>query len=527
MAATLLGSRGIGAVAQSTPADAAGIQELRIAANAQALRLDPHLTYGLSQVGTFTYFIWAGLTKLDAPLTAVPDIATDWDISDDGKTYTFHLDPDRKFSDGSPITAHDFAWSWTRVLTPETESLDAGTYLRDVVGAVDFWSAATTDPPMGFEALDDYTFRVELIEPRNYFPEVLIHPSTFVVKQSDVEAGSESAPWFTTAQAFSGPYQVESVEMQQSLVLVPNPNYPETQTIQRITYRLVDDPQTQFLLYENDEVDLTPIAVPEADNIKNEDTTYRDQLVEQPLWWEENLYLRNNLAPFDDERVRRAFMLAIDEEALLATVLKGLNPDIDGVLYPGMDAYTADVPQVSFDPEAAQEELAKSSYGRAEELPPIDFWLTDEARTGTEGRLAAALQEMWRQHLGVEVSIRIVPSYGEMLESDVQIVIAGEAPHYPDSSDAISYLRCQAGANIAQFCNEDWEATVDEAARVSDEATSIELYREAELMLLEGAVLYPLYQRVEYFLVKPYVRNLQTSAMYTFPDFEEVYIAEH
>lgn len=525
-AAVSWAGRGVLAAAQGTPpADAAAVQELRLPGITRDVRLDPHFGYSVYQIGTFVYQMWAGLTKMDAELNVVPDIATSWEISEDGKTYTFALDPNRKFSDGSPITANDVVWSWTRSLDPETKSLVAGAYLRDVVGATDYWQGVIPEPPDSYRALDDYTFEVQLIEAKNYFPEILIHPSTFVVKQSDVEAGTPDEPWFTTATAFSGPFAMSSYDEGQSLVLTANPHYPVPYRLQTISYRLVDDPQTQFLLYQNDEIDLTPLAVPEADNIKNDDPTYREELREIPQWWEYNLYLRNQSPPFDDEKVRRAFMLAIDKEAMLQTVLKGLNPGIEGIYYPGLDVYE-EISGPAFDPAAAVAELEQSSYGGADALPTISFWSTDEAQAGTEGRIAAVLQEMWRQNLGVEVEIRIVPTYDEMLQSDVQIAIGGEALHYPDASNAVSYLLCRSGSNIAQYCDEAWEAKVEEATRTQDQARSIELYREAQRELIDRAILYPMYQQVVYLLVKPRVKNLETTAMYTYPNLDQVYIAD-
>jgi ABC-type transport system substrate-binding protein len=162
-AAALLRPHGIAAARQDVPADAAATQELRIAAATNFLRLDPHLSYHVYSIGVFTYQMWAGLTKMDENLNVVPDIATSWEVSDDGTVYTFHLDPERKFSDGSPITAQDVVWSWTRSLDPATESLVAGGYLEDVVDAQNFWQGEIPNPPSSYQAVDDYTFQVELI----------------------------------------------------------------------------------------------------------------------------------------------------------------------------------------------------------------------------------------------------------------------------------------------------------------------------------------------------------------------------
>lgn len=545
-AATVLATCGMGVPAQSTPAaqgtpaaqatpgtpmalaaDAADVQQLRIAANGLSVRLDPHLSYGRGSIGPFTNLMWAGLTKVSADLETVPDITRDWEVSDNGLIYTFHLDPDRKFSDGSPITAEEIVQSWHRSLNPETESLVAGGYLRDVVGARDYWQGNTTELPTGYRAIDEFTFEVTLIEPRNFFPDVLVHPTTFVIKAADVAAGTPETPWYLTTKAFSGPFMVQSYEERQSLVLTRNEYHPSQPSLETISYRLVDDPQTQFLLYQNNEVDVTPLGIADADNVKNQDPTYRGELVEQPIWWLDNLYFRQGLAPFDDERVRRAFAMAVDTQSIIQVVERGLYQPMNGIYHPELDVYTENQPSLSFDPAAAQAELEQSSYGGAGGLPPVSFWITGEEPTGTESRRASALQEMWRQNLGVEVEIRVVPTYEEMLESDVQLVIGGEGMQYIDAANAVSYLRCDSSSNIAQFCNEAWEGMVEEAATTPDEARKLELYQEAERVVLEQSALLPLWRRVNYFLVKPYVRNFVTTAMFTFPTMaDELYITE-
>lgn len=398
-AARYLPVRDVGA--QDAPADEAENQELRLAAYAVDADLDPHVTSNSRTIGMFTYQMWAGLAKLNEALEAVPDIATRWDVSEDGKVYTFHLDPDRKFADGSPITAHDFVWSWTRALDPESESVVGANYLGYIVGARPYFQGETTEPPTGYKALDDQTLQVELTEPRSYFPEMLVHPTTFVVAQADVEAGTPEAPWYTTAKAFSGPYVIASYTPRESLVLTANPYYPTAPRLQKLTYRLVDDPQTQFLLYENDEVDFTLVDVPDAAHINNGDSPYRDELIIQPLRRMDVLYLRTKQAPFDDERVRRAFYMAVDRDTIRQVVLEGLYPEMNGLYYPGLDTATEDVPEIPFDPEGALAELAQSSYGGRENLPLVEIWQSGEAPTPTTLRLIATLQEMWRQNLVV------------------------------------------------------------------------------------------------------------------------------
>jgi ABC-type transport system substrate-binding protein len=143
---------------------------------------------------------------------------------------------------------------------------------------------------------------------------------------------------------------------------------------------------------------------------------------------------------------------------------------------------------------------------------------------GTETRILAVLQEMWKQNLGIEVEIRSVPTYEEMLQSDVQIVLTCEAMHYPDASNAVGFLRKASGANISQFEDADFEAKLNLAETTLDPAESIALYREAEQYALDKAALYPFYQVVAFFLVKPTVQGITPTAMYTFPNLDKVVV---
>jgi ABC-type transport system substrate-binding protein len=328
------------------------------------------------------------------------------------------------------------------------------------------------------------------------------------------------------AKSFSGPFSVETYEERQQLVLVRNENYPVPPLLQRIEYRLVDDPQTLFLMYQNDEVDLTLLGSADADNVKNKDETFRAELAEQPIWWLDNLYMRSQLAPFEDPLVRSAFAKAIDKATLLEVVERNLYQNMDGIYHPELDIYEETTPVLTFDPEGAAADIAASSYGSIDALPPLAFYLSAEEATGTENTRAAAMQEMWRQNLGVEVELRVVPTFEELLSSDVQLLIGSEGMQYPDASNAVGYLLCDSGANWAQFCNEDFEALVDEAAATQDLDLSKANYQAGQQIVLDSAALLPMWRRANYFLVKPRVGNFVTTAMYTFPSFStDLYIA--
>ena len=149
----------------------------------QPRTLDPALTHGgpSGPIGA----IFSGLVTLDTDLQIQPELATSWDVSDDGTVYTFHLRPDAVFHDGRPITAEDIIFSWERAADPQTNSDTVATYLGDVVG-VEEMLADQADHINGLQAIDDHTLQVQIDEPKVYFLSKLNYPVTYVVDRENV-----------------------------------------------------------------------------------------------------------------------------------------------------------------------------------------------------------------------------------------------------------------------------------------------------------------------------------------------------
>ncbi|MCK5577139.1 MAG: peptide ABC transporter substrate-binding protein, partial [Dehalococcoidales bacterium] len=148
------------------------------------LTLDPAIA-GDATSNEYILQIFSGLVRLDESLQPAPDIASDWDIGPDGRTYTFHLNTLARFNDGRPVAAQDFKYSWERALSPATGSQTAATYLGDIVGAGEVL-AGESDELSGVEVIDDHTLRVTINEPKSYFLDKLTYVTSFVVDSANV-----------------------------------------------------------------------------------------------------------------------------------------------------------------------------------------------------------------------------------------------------------------------------------------------------------------------------------------------------
>ncbi|HEU5090794.1 MAG TPA: ABC transporter substrate-binding protein, partial [Roseiflexaceae bacterium] len=196
--------------------------------------------------------VFGGLVRLDDKLQVQPDGASEWKVSDDGKTYTFTLRDGLKFADGTPVTAGDFAYSINRALSPDTASYGAPFQLGHILGAQDVVDGKATEAS-GIKAVDDKTLEITLDQPIAYFLAQLTYPYTFVVPKSLVESGAD---WETRAYG-TGPYKVQEWKRGQSVLLTANENYwAGTPGIPNILHVFNKDSETAFQLYQTGELDI-------------------------------------------------------------------------------------------------------------------------------------------------------------------------------------------------------------------------------------------------------------------------------
>ncbi len=426
-----------------------------------------------------------------------------------GRKYVFHLRDDARWSDGTPVTAADFEYAWKRMLDPATGSPNAS-LLYDVKGARGFHQGDASDPDsVGVWALDEVTLVVELEEPTGYFLQLLAYPATGPVPRHVVEAHGEA--WTEPGNIVTnGPFRLETWQRGEFMALVRNPDYHGRfrGNVQRVEPSFCVDPSAQLELYEADGLDvlrLFGLSPLEMDRARQRQA---GEYVSTP--WLTTFYVGFDVSrpPFSDPRVRRAFVLATDREALADVVMKGSAfPATGGFVPPGMPGHSAGI-GLPYDPEQGQKLLAEAGYPDGYGFPVVDALASRKFEPWCE-----YLRVQWQENLGVEITWETMEA-GMLLDrldrEPSHISLGGWLADYPDPDN---FLRASSVRRHTRWQNEAYDRLVEEARRVTDQGERMKLYRQADRILVEEAPIMPLiYGRLN-MLVKPWVRKYPTSAL--------------
>ncbi|MDQ7030351.1 MAG: peptide ABC transporter substrate-binding protein [Ardenticatenia bacterium] len=472
--------------------------------------LDPALASDATSA-EYIVELFSGLVTLSPDdLSVQPDIAERWEISDDGTVYTFYLRQDVTFANGKPVTAEDFRYTIERACDPKTQSPVAHTYLGDIVGCRDKLEGQV-DSVDGVRVVDDYTLEITIEAPKVYFLAKLTYPTAFVVDREAVEQGGRA--WAAENPNGTGPFTLERYTFGEELILVPNERYygEPKPALERVIYSLAGG--SIMTRYETDELDVVPVGLADIERVLDPSDPLNQDLVEVETLSLGYLGLNNDQPPFDDPEVRKAFTMALDRERLARVVLRETVQPAHGILPPGLPGYNPDVKGYEYDPQAAQEALANSSYGGPEGLPDITIHVP--GRGGAPPQTVEAIVEMWRQNLGVEVAIEQTEWATFLFDinktpNPYQIYDIGWIADYPDPQNFLEILfSCESQDNHLGYCNPDVDALLQEAAVEQDQQKRFELYSRAEALILQDAPIVPLWYGKEFWLVKPWVKNMR------------------
>ena len=476
--------------------------------NIDPITLDPAVA---SEMRSHEYIaqIFSGLVKLGDNLEPVPDIAESWQISGDGRTYTFYLRQDVTFHDGRAVTAGDFKYSMDRACSPATGSRTAGTYLGDIVGVKDVLSGSTREIS-GVRVIDEYTLEVTIDAPRSYFLSKMTYPTAYVVDKNNVAQGSD---WWRHPNG-TGPFILALWQQEEQLVLERYDDYyGEKARVNQVEFQLWSG--VPMRMYETGEIDVTGVSVTYIDRVTDPAGPFLDQLRKAPELSFYFIGFNVTGPPFDDVNVRRAFTRAIDKDKIVSLVYRDLVQSAYGILPPGIPGYNENLDGLNFDAAAAKELISISKYGDISALPPITI-TTSGYGGGIPGYLEAVIQE-WRVNLGVEVTVRVLEPeryiYYLKEEKD-ELFDMGWIADYPHPQDFLEILfRTGAENNFAEYSNPEIDTLLDRAAVEGDSDLSLELYRQIEQMLVDDAACLPLWFGMNYILVKPYVHDYQLNPM--------------
>jgi oligopeptide transport system substrate-binding protein len=464
--------------------------------------LDPAVAGEMTSHG-YIMQLFSGLVCLDDNLEPAPDIAANWQVSNNGTTYTFSLRQDVTFHDGRAVKAADFKYSWERACDPATGSLTAATYLGDIVGVADVLTGGSQEIS-GIKVVDDFTLQVTIDAPKSYFLSKLTYPTAYVVEQENVAAGKN---WWRHPNG-TGPFKLRQWDTNSRLILEKNADYyGEKASLSLVVFHLWSG--VPMNMYETGEIDITAIGSTYIDRIQDPAGHFYQELTVVPELSFSYIGFNTSRPPFDDVNVRRAFSLAIDKDRLVSLVFRDMVQRADGILPPGMPGYNEDLSGLAFDPAKARELIASSRYGDVSQLPPITV-----TTSGWGGLISSGLESIiheWRQNLGVEVAVRqLEPEryiYNLKSEKD-EMFFMGWIADYPHPQDFLEVLfHSRADNNYGGYSNPEADSLLQQAGIEQDYATSLALYQQAEQMLVDDAACLPLWFGQNYILVKPYVKG--------------------
>jgi len=507
--------------------------------------LDPSLATDTTSVDVINN-LFTGLTQFDPVSGEVsPALATEWTAgtnADGDATWTFTLRDDIAWVNYNPVTgetsqvtdadgnplfvdAHDVVYGVKRTVDPATGSDYAYvTYIIKNAQALNGAAEDLTMDDLGVKALDDYTVEFTLENPAGYFPAIA---GMWIVYPMPEGAIAENEGKWTEAGLIvtNGPYVLESWIHGGELNMVKNPLWIEADSVQieRVEGVMIVEDSTSFALYENNELDSTGVPLPEIDRVKA-DPVLSEEFVSGPDPCTYYYGFTNNKPPFDDVRVRQAFVQSIDRQSLIDNVLKGGQTPATSFAPPGI--FGAPVPGevgLAYDPDAAK--AALQSYLDENGMTVEDFNAMDVVlmHNTSEGhaRIAAAIQQMWTDTLGVEVRVENQEwavylqtiENSSPLEDMPQVWRLGWCADYPDENNWIhEVFNANAGANRLRREPTEFDDLTAQAGQEQDPAVREELYYEAERMLAEDEVAYaPIYHYTIVNVTKPWLtRNFPT-----------------
>ena len=485
--------------------------------------LDPHLTTDATSA-TIIVEIFGGLVTIDPNLQIVGDLASHWEVLNDGKTYVFHIRSNATFHDGRPVTAQDVKWSMERATDPETLSLVADQYLGDIIG-VEAKLDGEANEISGVQVVDDVTIRIDIDAPKSYFLAKLTYPTAFVVDRNQVESDDR---WFRRPNA-TGPFKLASYELGERMVLERHDGFhlgaPRLKTVEFIL-----SGGTAMLMYENDEIHITGVGLADLDRLLDPTEELSDQLRTAPPPFDTRyIGLNVNEPPFDDPNVRLALNYAIDRAEIADIVLGDLVVPAKGILPPNFPGYNPDIPGYEYDPEKARQLLAESKYGDDPEALGLIVLTTAGSFGANVGLDTQVIQEMWRQNLGIEVDVQQTDFavYLQDLHSRIfQMFEIGWIADYPDPENFLDILfHSESSNNHTGYSNSQVDSLLEEA-RLGDPEERYVQYHEIERLILADAPWIPLWHGGEqYILVKPKVKDYHQTPL-IIPKLRYVYIEE-
>jgi oligopeptide transport system substrate-binding protein len=506
-------------------AKSAGV--LRLNLGSEPPTLDPVRVTDLTSM-TVLNQLMVGLTRIDGQSQIVPAVAKAWQVTNNGRTYTFTLNPTAKWSDGLPLTAQHVADGLQRALTAANGS-EYAFFLFDIVGAKAFYEGKTLSfKTVAVQVLGPHQLRLTLTHPVAFFTSLMAFPVAYPARLDVIKRHGDA---WTEAGNFvgNGPYTLQAWRHDDHLSLVPSPQpwLPPVKggasagPLPRVEMGMINDANTSMVLYENHQLDYieSPSTLPSPDIRR---VKHRADFHQAPLDVIHYFGFNTQKPPFNDVRVRQAFAYALDRR-VFAQLLQGGQIPLQGFVTPGMCGYSPTV-GLGFDVERAKQLLAAAGYPGGKGFPPVTLAFRSSYDVRKEAEIA---QYLWQSHLGVNVRLQNLDwkVFLSQLKTD--------PPHlfklnwyvdYPDPDSFLSLFIHDNGNNYTHWSLPAYDAKVKQAASLPNGATRQALYQALQQQLLaENTVIVPIYTVNKSYMLAPHVKGLTINRL-NILDLSQVYV---
>ena len=468
------------------------------------------LDWNLAHTMVETYILMnlmEGLVTFDSSMKVIPSLASQWTVSPDGKTYTFNLKKGVKWSDGVPLRAQDFVFSWKRLLSPLTAASYAY-FLFDIEGAEDFNKGSLKDfSKVGIKAIDDSTFQVKLTRPVAYWLDIPTFWVTFPLRQDIVE--KHGSAWQKPGRMVTlGPFLLDSYEPDFRIVLTANPTYHGKKgNIERVVALVVKDAITAVNLYETGKIDfMTDFDTQDLKRLSG-----RPDLKIFPYHKVVYMGFTVSKVPVNNLRIRRAISMAIDKSKF-DKILFGGQKSASTFIPPSLIGHSAQV-GLSYDPVKARRELKLAEIPDSQALS-MELLVPNWEKSKT---IAEYVQAELKKNLKIDVIIQPFDhkTFRSQLDLNIyQTFITSWGADYPDPDNFASEFLANSGNNRTTWKNKEYDDLVLKARLTVDPKVRAELYQKSQKILVDtDAVVVPLFYEPNVALVKKRVSGLELNPL--------------
>ncbi len=495
--------------AAGTAGSTAGAKAFHFSNGTEPQDLDPQIVTGVPENKIVNALFEGLVAEGPAGSDTVGGVAERWDVSPDGLTYTFHLRPAAKWSNGDPLTAQDFLLSYRRILTPSLAA-EYAYKLHHVVGAEEFNQGKSTDfSTVGFKAVDAHTLEIRLKHRTPFLIEAMKHYSWFPVHLPTIEkhggAARKGTPWTRQENLVgNGPFVLKEWRPNQKILVTRSPTYwdRDAAKLDEIHFYPVESIDTEERMFRTGQILKTyELPVSKIDTYKRD---FPDSYRQDPYYGIYFFRFNTTKPPLDDKRVRRALALAIDRESIVRNVTRGGQVPAYN-LVPPSERYKSTA-RIQGDLADARRLLAEAGYPEGRGFPKIDIlYNTSENHRA----VAEAMQQMWRTNLGIDIGLTNQEWKVYLDSMDVLNYRIGRAGWIADYTDPNTFMDMwvkDGGNNDTGWSNAEYERMLAESYTAPNETARFALYQKMEAILADEVPILPLYFYTRVYALSPKVK---------------------